>query len=37
MAMGLPVVAADAVALPHLIDDNGHLFQPGEVTPWPGT
>ncbi|WP_235854758.1 glycosyltransferase, partial [Nonomuraea aridisoli] len=31
MASGLPVVAADAMALPHLVDDNGHLFQPGDV------
>ncbi|GAA3604401.1 hypothetical protein GCM10022419_106410 [Nonomuraea rosea] len=31
MATGLPVVAADAMALPHLIDDNGYLFQPGDV------
>ncbi|HEX8006699.1 MAG TPA: glycosyltransferase, partial [Trebonia sp.] len=31
MASGLPVVAADAMALPHLIDGNGFLYQPGEV------
>ena len=33
MASGLPVVAADAVALPHLVEDgvNGHLFEPGNV------
>ncbi|WP_431923294.1 glycosyltransferase [Nonomuraea jabiensis] len=31
MAMGLPVVAADAMALPHLVDENGYLFQPGDV------
>lgn len=31
MASGLPVVAADAMALPHLVDDNGYLFQPGDV------
>ncbi|WP_245765758.1 glycosyltransferase [Nonomuraea jiangxiensis] len=31
MATGLPVVAADAMALPHLVDDNGYLFQPGDV------
>jgi glycosyltransferase involved in cell wall biosynthesis len=31
MASGLPVVAADAMALPHLAHDgiNGHLYQPG--------
>ncbi len=33
MASGLPVVAADAVALPHLVRDgeNGYLFEPGDV------
>lgn len=31
MASGLPVVAADAMALPHLVDGNGYLFQPGDV------
>jgi len=33
MASGLPIVAADAVALPHLVHDgeNGYLFQPGDV------
>lgn len=33
MASGLPVVAADAMALPHLVTDgvNGHLFTPGDV------
>ncbi len=33
MASGLPVVAADAVALPHLVQDgvNGYLFEPGNV------
>ncbi|PYY35863.1 glycosyltransferase [Curtobacterium sp. MCBD17_030] len=30
MASGLPVVAADAMALPHLIDGNGYLFTPGD-------
>ena len=33
MAAGLPVVAADAMALPHLVGpDNGFLFGPGDVT-----
>lgn len=33
MASGLPVVAADAMALPHLVSDgkNGFLFEPGNV------
>ncbi|WP_433225086.1 glycosyltransferase [Microtetraspora malaysiensis] len=31
MASGLPVVAADAMALPHLVDGNGHLYPPGDV------
>ncbi|MCW4384557.1 glycosyltransferase [Salinibacterium sp. SYSU T00001] len=33
MASGLPVVAADAMALPHLVHDgeNGFLFRPGDV------
>ncbi|WP_221583285.1 glycosyltransferase [Microbacterium sp. G2-8] len=33
MASGLPIVAADAVALPHLVHDgeNGYLFEPGDV------
>ncbi|WP_353112948.1 glycosyltransferase [Microbacterium sp.] len=33
MASALPVVGADAVALPHLVHDgeNGYLFEPGEV------
>ncbi|WP_156761416.1 glycosyltransferase [Microbacterium karelineae] len=33
MASGLPVVAADAVALPHLVNDgeNGYLFAPENV------
>jgi glycosyltransferase involved in cell wall biosynthesis len=31
MASGLPVVAADAMALPHLVDGNGHLYAPGDV------
>lgn len=31
MASGLPILAADAMALPHLVHhgDNGYLFQPG--------
>ncbi|WP_251452828.1 glycosyltransferase [Microbacterium sp. Marseille-Q6648] len=33
MASGLPIVAADAVALPHLVHDgeNGYLFRPGDA------
>ena len=33
MASALPVVAANAVALPHLVHDgeNGYLFEPGDV------
>ncbi len=33
MASGLPVVAADAMALPHLVADaeNGYLYRPGDV------
>lgn len=33
MASGLPILAADAVALPHLVHDgeNGYLFRPGDV------
>ncbi len=33
MATGLPIVAADAMALPHLVHDgeNGFLFEPGNV------
>lgn len=33
MASGLPIVAADAMALPHLVhnDENGYLFVPGNV------
>jgi len=31
MATGLPVIAADAMALPHLVDGNGYLFEPGDV------
>ena len=29
MASGLPLVVADAMALPHLINGNGYLFEPG--------
>ncbi len=33
MASGLPIVGANAVALPHLVNDgvNGYLFEPGNV------
>jgi glycosyltransferase involved in cell wall biosynthesis len=31
MASGLPVVAADAMALPHLVDGNGFLYRPGDA------
>lgn len=33
MASGLPIVAADAMALPHLVHngENGFLFEPGDV------
>ena len=33
MASGLPVIGADAMALPHLVHDgeNGYLFTPGNV------
>lgn len=33
MASGLPVIGADAMALPHLVHDgeNGYLFPPGDV------
>jgi glycosyltransferase involved in cell wall biosynthesis len=33
LATGLPVVAANALALPHLVHDgaNGYLFEPGDV------
>ncbi|WP_336215636.1 glycosyltransferase [Nonomuraea sp. LPB2021202275-12-8] len=36
MASGLPVVAADAMALPHLVDGNGYLFEPGDVISLAG-
>jgi glycosyltransferase involved in cell wall biosynthesis len=34
MAAGLPVIAADALALPHLVHHgaNGYLFEPGAIT-----
>ncbi|WP_214326129.1 glycosyltransferase [Nonomuraea sediminis] len=31
MATGVPVVAADAMALPHLVQGNGFLYTPGDV------
>ncbi|TXK17814.1 glycosyltransferase family 4 protein [Homoserinibacter sp. GY 40078] len=33
LASGLPVVAADAMALPHLVrpGENGYLYQPGDI------
>ncbi|WP_046468879.1 glycosyltransferase [Allosalinactinospora lopnorensis] len=33
LASGLPVVAADAMALPHLIEEghNGYLYRPGDI------
>ncbi|TDW31570.1 glycosyltransferase involved in cell wall biosynthesis [Cryobacterium psychrophilum] len=33
MASGLPIVAANAMALPHLVhnDENGYLFRPGDA------
>ncbi|MGY4720091.1 glycosyltransferase [Naumannella huperziae] len=38
MAAGLPVVAADAMALPHLVHhgDNGYLFTPGNAAELAG-
>lgn len=38
MAAGLPVVAADAMALPHLVrpGSNGELFRPGDVVELSG-
>ncbi len=34
MSSGLPIVAADAMALPHLVHEgeNGYLFAPGDVS-----
>ncbi|MBT2506539.1 glycosyltransferase [Streptomyces sp. ISL-98] len=39
MAAGNPVVAADAMALPHLVKPNntGRLYPLGRSTPWPIT
>jgi glycosyltransferase involved in cell wall biosynthesis len=38
LASGLPVVAADAMALPHLVHpgENGYLYQPGDVDALAG-
>ena len=38
LASGLPVVAADAMALPHLVHSgvNGYLYQPGDVDELAG-
>ncbi|HEY6933100.1 MAG TPA: glycosyltransferase [Marmoricola sp.] len=38
LACGLPVVLADAVALPHLVSpgQNGHLYRPGDVAALAG-
>jgi glycosyltransferase involved in cell wall biosynthesis len=38
MASGLPVVAADAMALPHLVHsgENGYLYQPGDIDEFAG-
>lgn len=38
MASGLPVLAANAMALPHLVDngENGYLFEPGNVQELAG-
>ncbi|GAA3921825.1 hypothetical protein GCM10022382_29600 [Microbacterium invictum] len=38
MASGLPVIAANAVALPHLVHDgeNGYLFEPGDADDLAG-
>ncbi|WP_318307329.1 glycosyltransferase family 4 protein [Amycolatopsis solani] len=38
MAAGLPIVAADALALPHLVHhgENGYLFEPGAITAISG-
>jgi glycosyltransferase involved in cell wall biosynthesis len=38
LASGLPVVAADAMALPHLVHPgvNGYLYQPGDIEAFAG-
>lgn len=38
LASGLPVVAADAMALPHLVHpgQNGYLYQPGDIDEFAG-
>lgn len=38
LASGLPVVAANAMALPHLVHpgENGYLFEPGDVDAFAG-
>jgi glycosyltransferase involved in cell wall biosynthesis len=38
LASGLPVVAADAMALPHLVHPgvNGYLYQPGDIEEFAG-
>jgi glycosyltransferase involved in cell wall biosynthesis len=38
LASGLPVVAADAMALPHLVHpgENGYLYEPGDVDAMAG-
>jgi glycosyltransferase involved in cell wall biosynthesis len=38
LASGLPVVAANAMALPHLVHsgENGYLYEPGDVDAMTG-
>jgi glycosyltransferase involved in cell wall biosynthesis len=38
LASGLPVVAANAMALPHLVhpDENGYLYEPGDIDAFAG-
>lgn len=38
LASGLPVVAADAMALPHLVHsgENGYLYEPGDIDAFAG-